>query len=159
MAYGPVELLVIQADKSAPVGVIVEGLRELIELDAIRIIDLAFVQTDASGRVTASELADLDEAAYKAVGPLIAEVTGLVSEGDLVELGDALEPSSEAMVLLIEHRWPQRLDDGARESGSRVVLHLRVPRETVVEVLAARRLGRRHEVHVTTPPSATAKRR
>jgi hypothetical protein len=141
MTYGPVEMIVLQTPEPLPNPAVISALRDLVDREDIRIIDLAFIHADRSGDVTATELADLDPARYAAFAPLVSEISGLISAEDLAELGEALSRPGSADVLLIEHRWPHRLNTAARRAGGKMMLHLRVPRETIAEVAAARRVG------------------
>jgi hypothetical protein len=50
-----------------------------------------------------------------------------------------MEPGSVAGVFLLEHHWATRLDREVRRVDGTVMLHLRIPRETVETVRAARR--------------------
>jgi Family of unknown function (DUF6325) len=141
MTYGPVELVVVQAPRGQTLSWTVDTLRDLVEDGVLRVIDVAFIHVAPDGSISTSELTDLDEASYAAITPTIAEVSGLISDRDLLELGDAVEPGTGAGVLLLEHRWPHRLGERARRKGGKVLLHLRVPRETVAEVVGARHVS------------------
>jgi Family of unknown function (DUF6325) len=143
MPYGPVEMLALQTSAAEPAAGIVTALRDVVDGDTIRIIDIAFVHADPGGAVTTSELADLEGPGCASLTELISEVSGLISEEDLAELGDALLPESSAGVLLLEHHWARRMSERTRRAGGRVLLHLRVPREAVNEATAARSPTRR----------------
>jgi hypothetical protein len=139
MTYGPVELIVVATPEGHPGESLAEAIRDLVSADQVRIIDVAFVHTDAAGEVSFTELAELPDEAYAALGPNIKEVSGLIADDDLLELGAGLGPDRTAGVFLIEHHWAPRFDAEVRRAGAKVLLHLRVPRETVAEVQAVRR--------------------
>ena len=148
MPYGPIELIALQTPE--PVlgdEVLSEGmlaaLHELVENDAIRIVDIAFVHADRNGVITTSELADLTPPDARRLGELVTEVTGLISQDDIAAVGDLLRPATSAAVLLLEQDWAMRLSERTRRAGGRVLLHLRVPRETIAEAEAARGAARR----------------
>lgn len=146
MPYGPIELVALQTPEPIPgdQGVsrgMIDALRELVENDAIRIIDIAFVHADANGTIATSELGDLDVRLAAQLNDLVAEVTGLISEEDIAAVGDLLHPASSAAVLLLEHDWVLRLGERTRHAGGKVLLHLRVPRETIAEAEAARAIA------------------
>lgn len=139
MTYGPVELIVVATPEGHPGESLAEAIHDLVSADQVRIIDVAFVHTDTAGEVSFTELADLPDEAYAALGPNIKEVSGLIADDDLLELGAGLGPDRTAGVFLIEHHWAPRFDAEVRRAGAKVLLHLRVPRETVAEVQAVRR--------------------
>ena len=138
MTYGPVELIVVATPEGQPGDSLVDAIRRLVSGDQVRIIDVAFVHSDPAGEVTLTELADLPDDAYAALGPIVKEVSGLIADDDLLELGAGLGPDRTAGVFLIEHHWAPRFDAEVRRAGAKVLLHLRVPRETVTEVQAVR---------------------
>jgi hypothetical protein len=144
MPYGPIELVALQTpepvsrDEVVSPGML-EALRELVENDAIRIVDIAFVHADRNGAITTTELADLSETDAARLRQLVTEVTGLISQDDIAAVGDLLRPSSSAAVLLLEQDWAMRLNERTQRAGGRVLLHLRVPRETIAEAEAAHR--------------------
>jgi hypothetical protein len=143
MPYGPIELVALQTPEPVPGDEVVseemlDALQKLVENDAIRIVDVAFVHADRNGAITTSELGDLGEHDAARLRELVTEVTGLISEDDIAAVGDLLKPASGAAVLLLEHDWAMRLSERTRRAGGKVLLHLRVPRETIAEAEAAR---------------------
>jgi hypothetical protein len=136
-------MLALQTSAAEPAAGIITALRDVVDGDTIRIIDIAFVHSDARGSITTSELVDLEGPDSASLTELVSEVSGLISDGDLAELGDAMLPDSSAGVLLLEHHWARRLNERARRAGGRVLLHLRVPREAVNEATAAQSPTRR----------------
>ena len=143
MPYGPIELVALQTpepvtgDEVVSEGML-DALRQLVENDAIRIVDIAFVHADRNGAIVASELGDLDARQAARLHELVTDVTGLISEEDIAAVGDLLHPASSAAVLLLEHDWVLRFSERTRNAGGKVLLHLRVPRETIAEAEAAR---------------------
>jgi hypothetical protein len=61
----------------------------------------------------------------------------LVSDEDIEDLGDALEPNSSAAILLFEHVWATKFRDAVVDSGGELVASIRIPKEVVDEVVAA----------------------
>ena len=142
MPYGPIELVALQTPEPVPGDEVVShgmlvALQELVESNAVRIVDIAFVHADRNGLVTTSEMADLGERDAARLKGLVTEVTGLISEDDIAAVGDLLQPASSAAVLLLEQDWAMRLSERTRRAGGKVLLHLRVPRETIAEAEAA----------------------
>ena len=143
MAYGPIELLALQFRGPQLDRRIIPALRDLTERDDLRIVDVAIVSRDRRGDVTASEVGDLDQPEYAELAPLVHELSGLLSDEDLIGLGESMEPGSTAGVFLLEHCWATRLDREVRRADGTVMLHLRIPRETVETVRSARRTALR----------------
>ena len=138
MEVGPVEILMVEFPGNEFTGEIAPALAELVEQGTIRVIDLLFVTKDANGNVGAIELSDTDDAVRSAFEPVVAEASGLLSEEDIEDLGEGLDPDSSAAMLLFEHVWATRFRDALVASGGELLASVRIPKEVVDEVIAAR---------------------
>ena len=138
MDVGPVEILMVEFPGNKFTGEIAPALAELVEQDTIRVIDLLFVSKDGDGNVAAIELSDADDAVRSAFEPIVEEASGLLSEEDIEDLGEGLDPESSAVMLLFEHLWATRFRDAVLDSGGELVASVRIPKEVVDEVIAAR---------------------
>jgi hypothetical protein len=65
-------------------------------------------------------------------------MSGLLSDEDVEDLGDALDPNSSAAILLFEHVWATKFRDALIDSGGELLASIRIPKEAVDEVVAAR---------------------
>jgi hypothetical protein len=138
MDIGPVEILVVRFPGNEFKGEIAPALGELVESGTIRVIDLVFVAKGPEGDVAAMELSDLDESTSAAFQPHVEEPSGLLSDEDIEDLGAELEPNSSAALLLFEHVWATKFRDAVLDSGGELVASIRIPKEVVDEVVAAR---------------------
>lgn len=137
MDLGPVEMIVVAFPGNRFTGEVVPALQDLIDRGLIRVIDLVFVTKDADGTVAAVELSDVDPDLRAAFDPVVAELTGLVSEEDVEDLGEALDPDSSAAVLLFEHVWAGRFAEAVEGSGGELAFSMRIPRDVVAELTSA----------------------
>jgi hypothetical protein len=85
VSIGPIEYLLIEFPGNKFTGEIVPALGRLIENRTVRILDLVFIRTDASGTRTTLEFDQLDELAPFAA--LDGEAGGLVSKEDIAYAG------------------------------------------------------------------------
>jgi uncharacterized membrane protein len=138
MDVGPVEILMVEFPGNEFTGEIAPALAELVDQGTIRVIDLLFVTKDADGNVGAIELSDADDAVRSAFEPIVEEASGLLSEEDIEDLGEGLDPGSSAAMLLFEHVWATRFRDAVLASGGELLASVRIPKEVVDEVIAAR---------------------
>jgi hypothetical protein len=138
MDVGPVEILMVEFPGNKFTGEIAPALAELVEQGTIRVIDLLFVTKDADGNVAAIELNDVDPAVREAFAPVVQEVSGLLADEDIEDLGEGLDPDSSAAMLVFEHVWATRFRDAVLNSGGELLALIRVPKEVVDEVVAAR---------------------
>jgi uncharacterized membrane protein len=138
MDVGPVEILMVEFPGNKFTGEIAPALAELVDQGTIRVIDLLFVTKDADGKVGAIELSDADDAVRSAFEPIVEEASGLLSEEDIEDLGEGLDPDSSAAMLLFEHVWATRFRDAIVDSGGELLARVPIPKEVVDEVIAAR---------------------
>lgn len=127
MAIGPVEYLIVAFPGNQLSGDLVPALDELVKAGTVRILDVAFVEKDEHGDVTAVELEDFDSEAGQAFKRLEAEIGDLVNADDLAAVGEELEPNSSAAVLVWEDVWATRLRDAITESNGVLLDMQRVP--------------------------------
>jgi hypothetical protein len=129
---GPVEYMIVAFPGNEFKGEILPALKELVDSDTIRIIDLTFVAKDADGEVAAFEISDLDPDVQAALEELGAEATGLFNEEDLAAAAEELEPNSSAALLVWEDLWAGRLAGAIRDAGGELYDLGRIPHEIVV---------------------------
>jgi uncharacterized membrane protein len=131
-----VELAVLEFPGSKFKGEIIPALAELVDDGIVRILDLAIVTKGDDGTITTIELSELDDETGAAFDDLDGEVTGLLSEDDLLAAGEALSAGSTAAVIVWEDVWARRLVEAIRGAGGRLVAHDRLDAETVQAALA-----------------------
>jgi len=139
--FGPVQMLVLEFDRTKFNGEILPELDKLREAGLIRLVDLAFVTKSADGEIDAIQTSDLSTEEVQELGAMIGALIGLgmgdeeaieagaelgasgaedghlLDEGDVWYLADAIPEGSSAAVLLIEHRWLIPLRDKIVDNG------------------------------------------
>jgi uncharacterized membrane protein len=127
LPFGPVQLLVIEFDRTEFDGEIMPELERLKEAGIVRLIDLLFVtkrdgeiETTQKSDLTTDEAEDFGAIAGALIGAgmgeeyvepgLIAGATEgadghVLDESDVWYLADAIPEGSSAAVALIEHTW------------------------------------------------------
>jgi len=137
MSLGPVEMLLVKFPGNQFTGEIVPALKELIDTNTIRILDLLFIQKAADGSLTILEVDEVDEdEVYDAFDPLVPEVNGFLAENDVITLTQSLEPNSSAALMLFENVWATRFRDAIVNANGQVMLSERIPHR-VIEALSA----------------------
>ena len=134
---GPVELLFVEFPGNQFTGEIIPALSELIEQGTIRVLDLVFVAKDADGNAVGIELEELPAESKGAFSELVEELEWLISDEDVEDLAEALEPNSSAAILLFEHTWAIPFRDALAGSGGRLVVRLPITEEALAEIAAA----------------------
>jgi hypothetical protein len=124
MASGPVQLLVVGVDRSGVHGDLLAEFQRLRESDAVRLLDLLVVHKDADGVV--ERVPDVDVAD---TGVLVETLVGLGpavrpapdADGEFWSLDEAIPNDSDAVIVLIEHRWAIGTRDAIRAAGGSAV--------------------------------------
>lgn len=70
----------------------------------VRIVDTAFVSKRADGTVTILKAQELSAELAEALVALTGEASGLLTEGDLMEVAADIDPGMTAAALLAGHR-------------------------------------------------------
>ena len=108
---GPLEVVAIAFPGERFKGEILSTLAAAVEHGALRIVDLTFINKDASGRTTSYELAELEEH-EAALFDMVDEIKGLLSVDDIARIGGGLAADSAAALLVVEHAWAADLETG-----------------------------------------------
>ncbi|MGW0903314.1 DUF6325 family protein [Streptomyces sp. NPDC002853] len=134
-SIGPVDVAVVAFEGNRFNGDVAPALRELQKNGTVRILDLSFVRKAADGSLGILELAD--EEVADAFQQVTDDRFDLLSDEDLRAVADDLPPESSALVVAWENTWAARLATAVRESRGELLFLERIPRETVVEAVAA----------------------
>ena len=107
---------------------------ELVNKEIIRIIDMVVIMKDQDGQVTVRELHELDPAHIAVFDPLKAEVTSMITRGDIDALAEQLENNSTAGLMLIENLWAKKTQQAMLDANGRLVMFERIPHDVVERV-------------------------
>ena len=143
--YGPLEYAALSFEGDFEshhfTGEILPALREVVEQGIVRIVDLAFLAKDQDGAVTMREIEEIDPTLKVAFDPLVAEVAGLFSQGDLEAIGSLLDTNSSAALILWESTWATKFAQAVVNANGRVLARETVPYELVQSALNAGAAG------------------
>jgi Family of unknown function (DUF6325) len=132
---GPVDVAVITFEGSEFDGEVTPALTDLQASGTVQVIDLAFVRKDADGITSIVELSD--DGVDEEFGRVIESQFDLLSEADLTDIANGLEPSSAAMVIVWENSWAAKFASAVRQRRGRVAMLERIPRENVERAITA----------------------
>ena len=111
---GPIDYLIVEWPDKQPTGEAAPLLVDLVDRGLIRIIDLAFIAKADDGSVARLEISELGA---ETRGFFEGASSGLLSDDDIDEAGDALEPGTSAAVLVYENVWAAPFAAALRRSG------------------------------------------
>jgi hypothetical protein len=134
---GPVDYLVVEFPGSNFNGEIMPELVSLVEKGIVRVLDLVLIKKDDDGSFEAFEFADIESGLLGGLRELERELADLLSEEDVAEVAEALEPGSTAGLLVYENLWAAPFASAVRRSGGQLVANGRIPVQALLAVLEA----------------------
>ncbi len=137
MAIGPIEVLVIAFPENRFTGEIIPELERLANEGTIAVVDGLLLRKDGDGAVSFVEFEEIDaNDDASALTSLLNQLESFISDEDVMELAEGLEPNSSAAVLVFEHTWATPLRDAIVGSGGLLAAQFRVPGLVVEELMA-----------------------
>jgi Family of unknown function (DUF6325) len=134
---GPVDWIVIEFPGSRFNGEIAPALRDLVQRELIRVLDLLILKKDQDGSLAAFELSDLDPGEAGELRSYERELAMLLSEDDVTAVAAAVEPGSSAAVLVWENSWAAPFASAVRRSGGQLVASGRIPVQAMLAAIEA----------------------
>jgi uncharacterized membrane protein len=125
-------------------GEILPALEDVVQRGLVRILDLAFVRKDVDGKVTVIRLEDAGPDMGRLVSTGIVDandIGGLISEEDVADMADSVEPGSSAAMMVFEQTWLNRVREAIANANGKVMTFERVPIEVVEQVRKSRSAG------------------
>ena len=93
---------------------------------------------DEDGNVTIREIEEINPEHLNLFSPIVSEVTGLLSQGDIEAIGSLLDTNSSAALILWENTWAARFAQAVANANGQVVARETVPYELVQAALDAK---------------------
>jgi uncharacterized membrane protein len=139
--FGPVQMLVLEFDRTEFDGRVMPELARLKEAGIVRLIDLLFVSKNQDGELDVVRQSDLSADEASEFGALVGALVGLgtgdeevalaaasagaaegedghfIGDDEVWYLGDAIPEGTSAAVALIEHLWAIPLRDKVVDAG------------------------------------------
>lgn len=136
MSLGPIEVLLVAFPGNQFNGEILPELERLVEAGTISVVDGLLVTKLADGEVIFAEFGEDDANPDVArLAGLLDQVESLISDSDVAELAEGLDPDSSAALLVFEHTWAKPFRDAIVGSGGVVAADFRVPGLVVDQLL------------------------
>jgi hypothetical protein len=134
---GPIDYVVIEFPEGEHKGEAAPLLVDLVDRGIIRILDLMLIRKEQDGTVSGVEISDLDGDGVSELRVFEGASSGLLSDDDREEAGNALEPGAAALVILFENRWAAPFARAMREAGGQLVAFGRIPTQALLGALEA----------------------
>jgi hypothetical protein len=134
---GPVDWIVVEFPGARFDGSVLPILVDLEERGIIRVLDLVVLKKDADGTLEAFEVSDLDESEVGGMRDLERQLATLLSEDDVLNVANAVEPGSAAALLVWENRWAAPFGSAVRKVGGQLVASGRIPVQALLAAIEA----------------------
>ena len=134
---GPVDWIVVEFPGSQMNGEIAPVLGDLEDRGLIRVLDLLFMKKLADGSLEAFEASDLEDSEIGDLRRHEAEIAMVLSEQDVMDLGETIEPGSSAAVLVWENTWAAPFGAAVRHAGGQAVASGRIPVQALLAAAEA----------------------
>ena len=133
---GPVDYVVLEWPGRQPKGDVAPMILELVDKGIIRILDVALMVKGDDGSVAAIDLGEIngDSGGFS---EFEGASSGLLTQADLEEAAQALEPGTSAAVLVWENRWAAPIAVAIRKSGGQLVASGRLEIQAILAALDA----------------------
>jgi len=131
---GPIDFLLISFDEASNDGSAGAELLDLVERGIVALYDVAMIRRTADGweKIDVSTLPNAAGFARFA-----GAASGLLTDDDLGEAAELLEPGRAGALLVYENAWARPFIAAASKADAHVVAGARIAAETVIEVLDA----------------------
>src|SRR6478609_287690 len=132
---GPVDWIVVEFPGSKLNGELAPILRDYVDRGLIRVLDLLFIKKDEDGGFEAFEATDLEDSEIGELRSYETELAMLLSEQDVADLAETIEPGSSAAVLVWENLWAAPFGAAVRHAGGQLAASGRIPIQAVIAAI------------------------
>jgi len=133
---GPIDYILVEWPGRQPTGEAAPYLVDLVDRGIIRILDFAFIAKDQDGSVGGIEISEIADQVEE-MRVFEGASSGLLSDEDTAEAGEALEPGTSAALLVYENSWAAPFASAVRRSGGQLVASGRIPVQALLAALDA----------------------
>ena len=132
---GSVDWIVVEFPGSKFNGEVAPAIAALVDQGLIRVLDLLIIKKDEDGEFEVFEMGDLDDSELGDLRRHEAELAMVLSEQDVIDLTETIEPGSSAAVLVWENLWAAPVGAAIRHAGGQLVASGRIPTQAVLAVI------------------------
>lgn len=135
---GPVDWIVVEfPGTNFGKGQVAPVLKEYVDKGLIRVLDMLFLRKDAAGVVEPFELSEVDESEIGELRASEAELAMVLSEQDVLDLAETMDPGTSAVVMVWENLWAAPFGAAVRHAGGQLVASGRIPTQAVLAAIEA----------------------
>ena len=134
---GPVDWIVVEFPEPTLTGEVAPILKVLVDRELIRVLDLIFLTRDRDGGFEVFESTDMDDSEIGELRAYETELAMLLSEQDVIDLVETIEPGSVAARLVVGNLWAAPFGSAVRRAGGQLAASGRIPIQAVIAAAEA----------------------
>ena len=134
---GPVDWVVVEFPGDKLNGEIAPVLKDYEDRGLIKVLDLLFLKKHTDGSFEAYEAIDLEDTEIGDFRARESELAMLLSEQDVADLAETIQPGSSGAVLVWENTWAAPFGAAVRHSGGQLAASGRIPIQAVLAAAEA----------------------
>lgn len=134
---GPVDWIVVEFPEQKFTGEVAPILKDLVDRELIRVLDLIFLRRDREGGYEVLEATDMVDSDIGELRAYETELAMLLSEQDVIDLVETIEPGNAAAVLVWENLWAAPFGSAVRRAGDQLAASGRIPIQAVIAAVEA----------------------
>ncbi|GGH99643.1 DUF6325 family protein [Arthrobacter liuii] len=101
-------------------GQIAPFLEDLVNRELIRVLDMVFLRKTEDGTLETAEISDLDPSELGELRTAEADLALVLSEQDVMDLAETIQPGHSAAVLVWENQWAAPFGTAVRKAGGQL---------------------------------------
>ena len=134
---GPVDWIVVEFPGTKLTGEIAPILEDYVDRGLIKVLDLLFLTKDEDGSLEAFEASDLGDSEIGELRGYEKDLVMVLSEQDVADLAETIQPGSSAAVLVWENLWAAPFGAAVRHAGGQLAASGRIPIQAVLAAIEA----------------------
>ncbi len=135
---GPVDWIVVEfPGANFGEGTLAPILQQYVDQALIRVLDLVFLRKDDDGTLEVAEASDIGDSALEQIRGAEAELAMVLSEEDVLDLAETIEPGRSAALLVWENLWAAPFGSAVRKAGGDLVASGRIPTQSLLAAIEA----------------------
>lgn len=134
---GPVDWIVVEFPEPKFTGEVAPILKDLVDRELIRVLDLIFLKRDREGGYEVLEATDMEDSDIGELRAYEADLAMVLSEQDVNDLVETIEPGNAAAVLVWENLWAAPFGSAVRRAGGQLAASGRIPIQAVIAAVEA----------------------
>lgn len=131
---GPIDYIIVGFEGNKFDGSVLKALADASEKEIIEVLALAVVSKDGDNNVTTLDIANLGDEYVAEFATTHIDNQDRVTEEDIEEVGELLEPNTAAGLLVIEQLWAKPLKEAILNVNGTLIAEGRIHPDAAAEL-------------------------